>query len=138
MDKSIINTDSYAKMRAKYQKSQEWRNYARRCIKNKFVQSYLLARDKNTCRYCGRRIFKQFNIHHMTYDHCCKSGDTIIQISPTPKRPQRHLHVPDCEQCLKQTPELFEECMEKLCVVHGGCNAKISLEKQGKKSFQPP
>lgn len=129
MNKNVINKYSYSEMKAKHQKNKKWLNFARRCIKNKFVQKYLLRRDGGVCQYCGRRILGQFNIHHISYDHCCKSDDTIVQITPTPKRPGRHLHVPDCEQCSKDTPVLFNECMEMLCVVHCHCNMEIALEK---------
>lgn len=120
----VVNTHSQKSKKIKYENNQKWKNYSQRITCNPYVKQYLIDKYDGICQYCGLPIKDEFVIQHKTYDKECTT-DTTIEIShPTPKRPNKIRHVPDCENCYK-----FHECVDDaLYPVHKGCNFLISKE----------
>ncbi len=128
---SVVNVNTYHEMAEKHVKSQEWRNYAKRITANPAMKRFVFERDEGVCRFCGRPVHSNWVLHHMDYDHECKSADTVRVAHPTPKRPNRTAKVPDCAACRESGDGMFNECASRLVLVHNSCNATISEIKNG-------
>ena len=103
-----------------------WKNFAQRITKNPFVKDFLINRDGNKCSWCTRRMINSLVVHHTSYQHHC-SYNVVKRIKAgTENRPNKTRLVPDCEACKKDSLGRFLECMDKLVLVHNGCNKAIS------------
>ena len=112
-------------MKKKHCNSPKWRNFARRCIKNPFLRHKLLLIYSRTCQFCLAPIADGYVIHHMNYDNECYYDNTICVLSPTPKKPNRRVNVPDCEYCYNNNRSCFDNCVKNLTLVHKYCNKLI-------------
>ena len=134
---SILNCNSSSDMKLKYNNSLNWRLFSSRICRNTFVLDYLSKKCNNTCSWCGK-VFddRPIVIHHMDYDNqCCDSSGLIEIPKPTPKRPNRTVRVPNCENCYNSNRDMFLKCTNRLTVVHSVCNMIINrvYEKENSK-----
>ncbi|ABM62153.1 hypothetical protein [Halorhodospira halophila] len=53
------------------------------------------------------------------HDHICKN-DASVRIALNEGNETLTQHMPDCGQCHYETPELYEECLSRLTLVHSG------------------
>lgn len=113
----------------------KWQNFAQRIQRNPFVKTYIFKLYNGICPWCGLRLRKginlqRFDIHHLDYMHQC-IHDTFVEIpSPTEKRPNRILKIPDCQQCYSENPDAFTACTKRIVPVHKLCNAEIENKRQ--------
>ena len=127
---NLINKNNSFDMKEKYKNSPQWRNYASKICKNPFVKQFLFDRQGGRCPFCGEIITKRKIVHHLNYKHTCKTSELIKVKSPTKKKPDRNVFVPDCERCSKETPRAFKKCMKNLRLVHALCNRDIEILKE--------
>lgn len=119
---------SYKRAREKMNSSDNWRNFARRIVRNQYVFNYLLSvqsinNNEVLCKYCKKKILTNHCIHHIDYDHVCKSADTI-----SAKTHRGFSQVPDCQNCHSITPSAFNDCVKRLVLVHKACNHHIAIK----------
>lgn len=92
------------------------------CIGDFFLRSYICVRDDGICQHCKVPIMDakdltSWRIHHVDYHHLCQG---------TFKQTARFAFNPDCETCYKITPHYFKSCVERLALVHTGCNGQLN------------
>lgn len=104
---------------------EKWKTYARRMTKNEFMKMYILKKYNGICQWCRCKIINKFVIHHIDYERECINTKLIEIAHPTEKRPNRVYKVPDCENCYKNNPLEFYECVKRIVPVHSGCNQAI-------------
>jgi hypothetical protein len=104
-----------------------WRNFAQRITKNPFVREYLFKRDGNKCSWCEKDFNKQPIIHHLSYDHKCTFNETTVITYSTEKKTFRERKVPNCQKCSQINSIAFNDCMNKLALVHRICNLQIAV-----------
>ena len=128
---NLININTCADVRDKYNNSLRWRCFSKRICKNSFVLNYLLVREKHICPWCNKSLNnRHILIHHIDYDNECYKEDCIEIPRPTEKKPNRMVRVPDCEKCFYENKAKFETCMNKITVVHSVCNMIIHKVKK--------
>ncbi|MBE5103420.1 hypothetical protein [Priestia aryabhattai] len=104
-----------------------WKNFSRRMQKHPFTREFHFKLSKGICAWCDKTIDKEkFVLHHIDYDHKCINQNSIKILKPTPKRPNRKIQIPNCEECAKNYPLEFSECMKRVVPVHQICNLIIS------------
>lgn len=123
----IIPTESRRISKTFYTDNIEaWKNFAQRITKNQFVKEFLLNRDGNNCSWCDETTNNNFVIHHISYAHFCTYGIVKEVFSGTEMRPFKTRIVPDCQSCKQNNCIRFNECMDKLVLVHRRCNKEIA------------
>ncbi|PFV54530.1 hypothetical protein [Bacillus thuringiensis] len=127
MNSSIIPKNGYRDCKEKHNNQEEWKNFARRICKNPYAKNYHKTKSRNLCSWCNMK-FIRFSLHHIDYDHLCVTSSTIKLPTPTEKRPNKTIKIPDCESCHKTNPKAFNECMKRVTPVHLGCNYIISTK----------
>ncbi len=105
-------------------RAKQWENYARRITRNPKIKDYLWARSLD-CAYCKLPIRKDAQVHHITYDHFCKTAQTVTVHDPTFNAPDRTAIAPDCQACWRDTPQKFHDCARRLALVHPLCNKAL-------------
>lgn len=115
--------------------SSEKRNFTSRVRRNPFMRESVLKYQKYKCWFCNEEIYnkEQMVLHHLTYDWCCYTTETVKLHSPSVKRPSRVSKVPDCELCFKENKDRFCSCKDKLVAVHEGCHFLIHKDEIFKK-----
>lgn len=101
-----------------------WKLFAQKMQRNPFMRNYKIGKT-DRCARCGERL-KNFQLHHIDYDHFCQFNEAIRMPNQTAKRPNRTILVPDCEGCKINSPEVFEECAKRVVPVHPFCNKLIN------------
>lgn len=125
----IIPPQSKTQARVNYLHDLEaWMNFAQRITKNPFVKEFLIARDGKQCSWCGKYLYNNAVVHHVSYDHVCSYNKCKEIATPIPGKPNKMRIVPDCENCKRDNGERFMTCMSKLALVHSGCNWKIATQ----------
>ena len=130
---SIINKNGTAEMKEKHKNELgKWHNFASRVQKNPYMRRKLHEQYGAVCQFCGKTLAPNHQVHHVDYDHCCKSEDTVRIGNPTAKRPNRTIAIPDCERCSCETPGAFADCADRLRPVCSVCNMIIDkIQKKG-------
>ena len=104
-------------------------NFRCRCQKVPFVKKYLLKQYDNICWFCNEKIEGiECEVFHKSYNHCCKTPDTIKINLPTRRNPKKQRNLPDCESCYFNTHKMFLSCMKFLVPVHNACHYKCMLK----------
>ena len=112
-----------------------WRNFAQRIQRNPFVKAYIFTLHNGICPWCGLKLRKgtnlqRFQIHHVDYMHQCVNDIFVEMPSPTEKRPNRIIKIPDCQRCYSEKSVAFAACIERIVPVHKLCNAEIEIKRQ--------
>ncbi len=132
---SIINKNTKESLKSKHQSDKEgWEVYTKRIQRHPFVKKILKEKYNGICQFCGKPIGSHLVIHHADYDNSCLHPDACIRIcSPTEKRPNRTILVPNCEGCSN-----IEVCIKNLYPVHSVCNMIINkiAEKESMEDLQ--
>lgn len=108
------------------------------CGRNKFIRDRLYYRQHGLCPICGRQIIDlklRSRIHHNTYDHYCKSPNPEIMIHCPQKNGFTYTYSPNCELCYFQTPELSENCLQKLSLIHDYCHNSLHQKQLHNQNF---
>lgn len=104
--------------------SSEKKNFTSRLRRNPFMRESILHRQKYKCWFCHKEFtdLDQIILHHLTYDWCCFTPETIKLASPSLKRPNRVSKVPDCETCFNTDKTRFYLCEIRLVAMHDSCH----------------
>lgn len=114
MDFSILNEENIEDIKNKHNNSLNWQKFAKMAGKNPYLKSL----KEKKCMFCHLPIKDSFVLHHLTYDFECP--EPIVSINaPTPKKPDRFIEVPDCENCQNK-------CVDKFVPVHSYCAGVLS------------
>ncbi len=127
---SLLPKIGYRDASTKHGGSEAWKNFARRITRNPFVNEYLRHRDGEVCQLCKGNLRVGVVIHHKDYDHVCSFNKTIRLEHPTEKRPNRTNLTPDCESCSRESQGTFMSCMQRVVLLHTGCNAWLASDAQ--------
>ena len=121
----IINVNSRDPMCEKHSNNPRWRNFVVAIHKNGFIRETLLERQDGICPYCGQPLGATLTLHHLDYDHECYT-DALVGNNIPSRKTNRIYHrlAPPCQSC-KQS----EECLKRIRLVHGGCNAAIAVQR---------
>ena len=114
----MVNYDGLSKSEI-----QKLKNFCRRSQKNEFMQNFVFERDSRICYFCHKPIDRdRLVLHHLTYEHACKTDLVISVFRPTEKRPSRFLKMPDCHSCFENTFPVFMKCSSLLVAAHRHCH----------------
>lgn len=103
--------------------AKRWHNFARAIARHPYIKNALILARGRKCAYCERPLYKsKFHVHHIDYNHLCRTTDLIAVDSPIPSKPNREISVPDCQTCKEKHPRAFKKCLKRLVLVHPSCN----------------
>lgn len=133
-EEAFKNSESY----------EAWEVYARFLQAHPYVKKYLSLRQENRCLYCNEKLFEDSNyniVHHRDYLNICTLHTTIeslISVSkPTSKNQERIIKVPNCEYCKRHNEKDFNDCMDRLVLLHDNCHTKIHYDEQKQMNWKP-
>lgn len=124
----------YNTIKEKYSSDPEskfrWECFITRMRRNPFTREYLRERQQNVCPVCRQTLDPEKTwMHYTDYDGSCKfvksTKDLATYPCPSKSKPNCKEKAPSCEQCMLKEPELFDQCMSKLILVHGPCNEAL-------------
>lgn len=95
------------------------------CTKNIFLRKILFLRQYGRCPKCSKNLIDCSNgtsVHHNSYEIYCKSIEPDINIYFPTKFGGVSRMVPNCKICYFKTPELAENCLKELCLMHSTCH----------------
>lgn len=115
---------SYRASRNQYEGNENWYKFSRKMRKHPFVKNYILKSQNSKCPICNKNIpnIDAGIMIGRNFAHFCQYDAPVLKIStPTSSNPNRKSIVPDCENCLKDHPEYFQECVKRYMLVHNAC-----------------
>lgn len=114
-----LKLNDRAAMASKHGDSAAWRAFAIHVCKSDEVKRALRDRQGGVCPVCGYGIDGGI-VHHVDYDHECGLAATGGPWTMPGKRVR-----PDCARCLYSEPELADQCLSRLRLVHSRCNRQV-------------
>ncbi len=100
-----------------------WERFVRKAPIHPYMRSRLFRRHEGRCALCGEGLETaepDWEAQVADYDHACQNPATT-QLIPHGERQALRYEMPDCEQCLIDTPGHFDSCIERLAPVHPQC-----------------
>ncbi len=109
-----------------------------------YVKKYLSSRQEGKCIYCGKKLYDDYYynvVHHRSYLNLCvlhsSKSSLIREAKPTFSKPDRTIPIPNCEYCKWHHLEDFNDCMDKLVILHDECHTMLHFEEQKLTSNKP-
>jgi hypothetical protein len=103
-----------------------WNNFKNRISRSNFIKNNLKKRQLNICPICSKYLNENIVVHHIDYDRLFDFESYQRQKSPTIKKPNREIKIPNCDNCPSTN-----KCLDKLVLIHNICHM-ILHKKEGR------